>query len=432
MSFPISLFWFRRDLRPDDNKGFSEALSCGYPVLPIFIFDTDILGNLQSVRDKRVNFIYQAVCELKKELEKSMSSLMVLYGSPAVIFERLTIEYDIKSVWANRDYEPAAVNRDDKVKTLLSNKGIEFNLFKDSVIFELSEVEKSDGTPYKIFTPYSVAWRRKLAEYKPDCFETRKYWHNLYKCDVFRMPGINEIGFETGSSLNIKPEINTDVIDNYHLTRNFPGMEGTTGMGVHLRFGTISIRKLVKIVSERSETLLNELIWREFFMMIISMFPYVENEAFKKRFNYIEWRNDEQEFDKWCNGETGYPLVDAGMRELNSTGQMHNRVRMVAASFLVKNLLTDWRIGEAYFAAKLMDYEMASNNGNWQWIAGCGCDSAPYFRIFNPVEQARKYDPENKYISRWVSEKEQKDTDHKIVDFRMSVNRALVTYKNFI
>ncbi len=400
----VTLFWFRRDLRLEDNHGLFQALTNAESVLPVFIFDKDILGKLSDKKDKRVSFIHKTLSALNEALQKKGSSLFVVYDSSLNAFETICSKFNVEAVYTNHDYEPQAIARDAEIADWLSAKNIQFHSFKDQVVFEKSEVMKADGLPYTIFTPYSRVWKQKFSEKPLQHFPSEKLTGNFFKTKPFSFPSLNEIGFEQADAIipSIIPDKN--VIRNYEATRNFPGIDGTSKLSIHLRFGTVSVRALVKAANELSEHWLNELIWREFFMMILFHFPHVVNSSFKKKYDFIPWRIDEAEFKAWCKGETGYPIVDAGMRELNETGFMHNRVRMVVASFLTKHLLIDWRWGEAYFAEKLLDYELSSNNGNWQWAVGCGCDAAPYFRIFNPSAQMKKFDPEMLYIKKWVPE----------------------------
>lgn len=428
----ITLFWFRRDLRLDDNCGLYNALTGGHQVLPIFIFDKEILDKLTEQQDKRVAFIYNTIGYLKDELEKRGSTLLVLYGNPVEVFRLLLEKYNIVSVYANHDYEPYSLNRDKSVGELLKDKGVAFRTFKDQVIFEKSEVVKSDGSPYTVFTPYSRAWKAALQSSPLIEFSSELFLGSLFKTEHSTLPDIREIGFVQCDTVAVNPLIREDVIIHYHMTRDLPSVEGTSNLGIYLRFGRLSIRKLVTIALRLNEHWLNELIWREFFMMIISQYPYVVEASFKKKYDFIKWRNDEEEFGKWCNGMTGYTMVDAGMRQLNQTGFMHNRVRMVAASFLTKHLLIDWRVGETYFASRLLDYELSSNNGNWQWAAGSGCDAAPYFRIFNPYEQMRRYDPDMVYIKRWIPEYGTPDYPSPIVDHTFARERALKTYREIL
>ena len=398
----LSLFWFRRDLRLHDNHGLYQALTQSGSVLPIFIFDPNILETLQDQADKRVTFIHQTLAELQAQLKEAGSSMLVLHGYPLTAFEKLTQEYEVAAVYTNHDYEPYAITRDNEVATFLKSKAIPFHTFKDQVIFEKDEIVKSDGTPYTIFTPFSKVWKAQYHDGKKVRFPSEKHLDKLYRTKPLSFPTLKEIGFEK-ADLDIPPLTpDKKIIQHYDDTRNLPYLNGTTRLSVHLRFGTVSVRELAAIAAKLNDQWLNELIWREFFMMILWHFPRVVTESFKTKYDNIPWRNDAEEFDRWCKGETGYPMVDAGMRELNETGFMHNRVRMVVASFLTKHLLIDWRWGEAYFAEKLMDYDLSANNGNWQWCAGCGCDAAPYFRIFNPAEQQKKFDPDMIYIRKWI------------------------------
>jgi len=398
----VNVFWFRRDLRLNDNAAFYYALKSGFPVLPVFIFDKKILDNLDDKRDKRVAYIYETLDEINEALKKHKSSLYVLNDIPINAFETLCNDFDVKEVFTNHDYEPYAIERDSKIKRFLEEKKIPFHTFKDQVIFEKAEVVKPNGEPYTIFTPYSNTWKQKLEKEEIKRFPSEKYLSNLFKTKPFHFPSLKEIGFEEMDLDFPKLNISEKLITYYDETRNIPSVEGTSFASMYLRFGTVSVRNLVKTAYKINEKWLNELIWREFFIMILYHFPYVVNENFKKKYDGIKWRNNEKEFELWCKGETGYPLVDAGMRQLNETGWMHNRVRMIVAGFLCKDLLIDWRWGEAYFAEKLLDYELSSNNGNWQWAAGTGCDAAPYFRIFNPSEQIKKFDPKLLYIKKWI------------------------------
>lgn len=419
-----TLFWFRRDLRLTDNAGLYRALKSDQNILAIFIFDTVILDELEDKQDRRVEFILESLQMLKASLEAVDSSLLVLHGDPVKIFSKIKS----KAVFTNHDYEPYAIGRDEKVKAILEKNGTEFHSFKDQVIFEKSEVVKDNGEPYTVFTPYSRKWKAKLNKFYEKSYPTEKYFSAFYKTEPLPFPTLSEIGFERTKTNFPERSVKGNIIKDYHLNRNFPGMVGTSRLGVHLRFGTVSIRKLVQLAQKRNETWLNELIWREFYQMILWHFPKVD-QAFKPQYDRIRWRNNVDEFEAWCEGRTGYPLVDAGMRELNSTGFMHNRVRMVAASFLTKHLLIDWRWGEAYFAKKLLDFDLASNNGGWQWAASSGCDAAPYFRVFNPELQMQKFDPEFKYIRQWVPEFETKDYPKPLVDHKKARERVLKIYK---
>ncbi len=424
----INVFWFRRDLRLFDNTALYHALNSGLKILPIFIFDTCILDKLSDEKDRRVFFIYQNLIEINEILQERNSSLYILHGTPLSAFKKLCSEFNIKKVFANHDYEPYAIERDKLILDFLQQKNISFYTFKDQVIFEKAEVMKPDGNPYTVFTPYSKAWKRKYLTDKPTSFTSENYLDNFIKGMPFSFPPLSAIGFESVEEEFPALNINEETITNYNETRNLPAVAGTSYVGMHLRFGTVSIRHLVELADKLNEQWLNELIWREFFMMILFHFPNVVHQSFRKKYDLIQWRNNETEFELWCKGETGYPIVDAGMRQLNETGWMHNRVRMVVASFLTKHLLIDWRWGEAYFAEKLLDYELASNNGNWQWAAGSGCDAAPYFRIFNPSEQTRKFDPELKYIKTWLRDYEPGYLEP-IVDHDFARKRALEVYK---
>lgn len=428
----ISVFWFRRDLRLEDNAGLFHCLKQENEVLPIFIFDKNILDRLEQKQDRRVDFIYQAILKLQEKLLLHGSSLMVLHETPLNAFKQITEKFEVKSVFTNRDYEPTALERDTKIENYLNVKGIVFNTFKDQVVFEKSEVLKSNGEPYTVFTPYSKIWKGKLEEADLAVFSSEKLLNRFLKTPPISIPSLEKMGFEKTDLKFKAPKIDLEIIKNYDSTRNIPSVNGTTKLSVHLRFGTLSVRQLAKIGLKLNEQWLNELIWREFFMSILFHFPKVTDQSFKKKYDNIKWRNNEGEFEKWCQGQTGYPIVDAGMRELNETGFMHNRVRMVVASFLTKHLLIDWRWGEAYFAEKLLDYELSSNNGNWQWAAGCGCDAAPYFRIFNPAEQTKRFDPEHKYIKKWVKELTSPAYPAPIVEHRFARERALKVYEEGI
>jgi len=428
MKNKVNVFWFRRDLRLEDNTGLYHALKAGLPVLPIFIFDTEILDKLENKTDARVEFIYNSLIEIDSELKTCGSSLLTLAGKPADVWKELIAKYDIAEVFTNHDYEPYALSRDSSVEAILKANGIKFNTFKDQVIFEKSEVVKPDGKPYSIYTPYSKTWRAKLNENDLNEYSIAKAGTNIHKFSS-KLPVIEELGFKRAGINFPSKEIRKEIIKNYENTRDIPSVDGTSRLSVHLRFGTISPRKLVKQALKLNDTWLKELIWREFFMMILYHYPHSAVSSFRPEYDRIKWRNNESEFEAWCNGETGYPIVDAGMRELNATGFMHNRVRMITASFLCKDLLIDWRWGERYFAEKLLDYEMSSNVGNWQWAAGTGCDAAPYFRIFNPASQQAKFDPELKYINKWVPEYGNFGYVQPIVDHKFARERTLKVYK---
>lgn len=424
----VTVFWFRRDLRLHDNHGLYEALKNSIAVLPVFIFDKNILDELPDKKDKRVSFIHSTLNNLTIEIQNQNSSLLVVHEEPLNAFKIICDSFSVKDVYTNHDYEPYAIERDLKIKEWLQTKNISFHSFKDQVVFEKDEVLKSDGTPYTIFTPYSKIWKQKLTSETASAFPSNKLLANLFKTKPFAFPSLFELGFMKSVCEIPSIEINKKIISNYDLTRNLPAVNGTSKLSIHLRFGTVSLRQLTKVALQTNEQWLNELIWRDFFMMILYKFPLVVNRCFKKKYENIEWRNNETEFIKWCNGETGYPIVDAGMRELNETGFMHNRVRMIVASFLTKHLLIDWRWGEAYFAEKLLDYELSSNNGNWQWAAGCGCDAAPYFRIFNPTEQTKRFDPDRLYIKKWIKNYTS-DYLTPIVEHDFARKRALEVFK---
>lgn len=424
----ITLCWFRRDLRLDDNTALHHALQSGKKVVPLFIFDKNILDELPDKKDRRVDFIYQALQHLNTELKKFNSSFFVLHDTPEKAFEFLLQKFDIEHVFTNRDYEPYAIRRDEKIKQLLSKKNIPFHDFKDQVVFEKSEVVKPDGLPYTIFTPYSKVWKNSYHQSAPEIHHSEELFSQFYP-ETFNLPTLKEIGFEKTDYTFHTPELDKKIIVQYEEFRNIPALDRTTHLSVHLRFGTISIRKAVAFGIKTNEKWLNELIWREFFMQIIFHFPQVVTTSFKKKYDTIKWRNDEKEYHQWREGRTGYAIVDAGMRELNETGFMHNRVRMIVASFLTKHLLIDWRWGEAYFAEKLLDYDLSANNGNWQWAAGCGCDAAPYFRVFNPDEQTKKFDPDLIYIRRWITEFNDLSYPQKMIDHKTARERALKTFK---
>jgi deoxyribodipyrimidine photo-lyase len=429
MKQEFAIHWLRRDLRLDDNAALYYALRTGVPVLPVFIFDTDILDGLDNKQDKRVAFIYDTLVSVHGQLKNTGSGLRVMHGRPVDCFKQLADEYDIAAVYTNHDYEPYANKRDEAVADMLRERSIAFHSYKDQVIFEQNEVIKDNGEPYTVYTPYSRKWKEKLNSFYLKPYPTEKYQDNFLKHEAVPMLSLKDIGFEWVDYVMSPARLDKDIAKQYEETRNYPAIEGTTKLSVHLRFGTISPRKLVAEAKELNPQLLNELIWREFYQMILWHFPQVVTESFRKEYDHIAWRNNEHEFELWCKGVTGYPIVDAGMRELNETGYMHNRVRMIVASFLTKDLLVDWRWGEAYFAGKLMDYDLAANNGNWQWAAGTGCDAAPYFRVFNPQLQAEKFDPDGAYIKRWVPEYQSLNYAQPIVDHKAAKDRCIAAYK---
>ncbi len=429
MSQKVSVFWFRRDLRLNDNAGLYYALKSGLPVVPVFIFDTEILEALENRADKRVDFIHRCIMNIQHELEGYGSTLHVLHGKPRECFKTLAGSYDIAKVYANNDYEPYAKKRDKAIAGFLKENGIAFHSYKDQVIFEKDEIVKDNREPYTVFTPYSKKWKAKLDDFYLKPYPVQKYVPNFHKKGPIRIPTLKELGFEKTDVHPVAAKLDKHIAKNYDKTRNYPSIHGTTRLSMHLRFGTISIRKLAAEAKQLNETLLNELIWRDFYQAILWHFPQVVRESFKKEYDHIQWRNNEQEFDAWCRGLTGYPIVDAGMRELNETGYMHNRVRMITASFLTKHLLIDWRWGEAYFATKLLDYDLAANNGGWQWAAGSGCDAAPYFRIFNPYLQTKKFDPDLAYIRKWIPELDTLEYPRPIVEHEGARARCLEAYK---
>ncbi|HYF31356.1 MAG TPA: deoxyribodipyrimidine photo-lyase [Chitinophagaceae bacterium] len=425
----VNIFWFRRDLRLTDNAGLYHALTAGRPVIPIFIFDKNILGQLDDAADRRVEFIHAALENLQADLVKMNSSLEVYHGLPAEIFTKLLSVYKIGTVFTNGDYEPYAIERDEAIARLLSKSGTTLQRFKDQVIFEKDEIVKNDGKPYTVFTPYSKQWKNKLDTFYIRSYPVEKYFNQFFKQIAVAIPSLQEIGFTSSRKPFPSPIADHDMLRHYHEERDYPAKR-TSRMGVHLRFGTVSIRRLAQLAASLNQTYLNELIWREFYQMILWHFPQVgKGQAFKKAYEFIAWRNDDKEFEQWCTGQTGYPIVDAGMRELNETGFMHNRVRMITASFLTKHLLIDWRWGEAYFAQKLLDFDLASNNGGWQWAAGSGCDAAPYFRIFNPTLQTKKFDPKLEYVRRWVPELETFHYPKPIVEHEFARKRCLEAYR---
>ena len=425
MKKKVNVCWFRRDLRLFDNTAFYYAAKSDYPVLPLFIFDQNIIDELPK-DDARISFIYDSLKSINQELNTCGGSIKIVKSTPLEAFNTLLNEYDIQSVYLNKDYEPYAIKRDKEVESFLAKENIAFNTFKDHVVFEQNEITKDDGNPYTVFTPYSKKWKNALANIILETFDV-----DLNKINFVPLkegfPSIETLGFK--KSTIIVPSYSLEQLGSYKNERNLPAKNSTSKLSVHLRFGTVSVRQMVKKAQQIGEDFLNELIWREFFHQVLWHFPYVVNKVFKPKYQLIEWRNNEEEFEKWCTGKTGYPIVDAGMRELNQTGLMHNRVRMITASFLCKHLLIDWRWGEAYFAEKLLDFDLAINNGNWQWVAGTGCDAAPYFRVFNPTTQTQRFDPNLAYIKKWVPEFESLEYPTPIVDHKYARERALKIYK---
>lgn len=429
----VTIFWFRRDIRLQDNAGLYYALRENQKIIPVFIFDKTILDQLEDKNDRRVDFIHQAITNINEELIFLGSTLKVFYSTPEEAFKKLIKEHTIKNVYTNHDYEPYAKERDEVIKQLLEKNNIEFKTYKDQCVFEKGEVVKDDGKPYTVFTPYSNKWKKKLKPFYYKAYPTKKYFKNFAKLKPEEIPNLKKIGFtKTDIVLNKKATVNNILLQKYKQQRDFPAIEGTSKLSIYLRFGVISIRSLVDKSISQSETWLNELIWRDFYMMILYHFPHAAFNSFKKQYDTIPWQNSEEKFKRWCEGNTGFPIVDAGMRELNTTGFMHNRVRMIVSSFLIKDLLIDWRWGEAYFAQKLNDFDLSANNGGWQWAAGSGCDAAPYFRVFNPTEQQKKFDPKFEYIKKWVPEFGTSKYTEPIVDHAKARLTVIALYKKVL
>jgi deoxyribodipyrimidine photo-lyase len=431
MKDEIAIFWFRRDLRIEDNTGLWHALNSGYKVLPLFIYDSNILNKLES-DDISISFLKKTLTALNKSLLKAGSGLVTLHGKPIEVLAQLMTNYNIKALYFNRDYEPYAIRRDTEITDWFNSQGIACFSYKDQVFFEMSEVTKNDGKPYTVYTPYSSKW---LSQFQTDFTKevpSSKLLNNCLKFNDNRFVSIESLGF-TSHDIIIKPiRLDELQISRYDRTRDFPSLEGTSFLGPHLRFGTISIREVFRRTSEINIVFTKELIWREFFMQILFHFPKVEDQSFRPIYYRIVWLNNEEDFNKWCEGKTGFPLIDAGMRELKETGYMHNRVRMVVANFLTRHLLTDWRWGEAWFAKKLLDFDLSANNGNWQWAAGTGCDAAPYFRIFNPEIQIKKFDPQYLYIKKWIPEFGTPDYPSPIIEHSYARDRAIKYYREGI
>jgi deoxyribodipyrimidine photo-lyase len=426
----VAVFWFRRDLRLEDNTALAAALRASCPVLPLFVFDTEILNALEDREDRRVEFIHRTLVSLDQRIRERGGCLRIEHGSPLEVWKKLLADPKIKisAVFANHDYEPSAIERDEAVRRLLRSKGIGFHTCKDQVIFEKHEIQKSTGGPYTVFTPYSRRWKQLFDPKQLTGSGIPERDANFLKWSKGRVPSLADIGFRATGFEFPPAEPDLKIIRRYAQDRDRPAIRGTSRLGLHLRFGTVSVRHLVALGRKYSETWLNELIWREFFMQNLFHFPYVVDGPFRGEYASIRWRRDQEQFAAWCEGRTGYPIVDAGMRELNETGFMHNRARMITASFLVKHLLIDWRWGEAYFARRLLDFELASNNGNWQWVAGTGCDAAPYFRIFNPELQTKRFDPELAYVRRWIPELGTDRYPKPIVEHAFARQRALKNY----
>lgn len=426
----ITLFWFRRDLRLDDNAGLYHALKEHQDVLPLFIFDTEILSKLEDTTDARVTFIYDTVSELKEQLQKKSSDLLVRYGNPLEVLQELADRFSVQAIYTNHDYEPVARKRDEKIAAWARRQKIDFRTFKDQTLFEKDEILTDSGKPYTVFTPYKNKVLKHL-----NGFYLKSYPNDLYESSYLKvrkgepMLKLQELGFVRSKLEFPALDLSTKMLKSYAKERDFPANgKGTSHLGLHLRFGTVSVRELAREGMKYSEVWLSELIWRDFFMQILWHYPQVETQSFRPEYDKIAWRRAPKDFLRWCEGNTGYPLVDAGMRELNATGYMHNRVRMVVASFLCKHLLIHWREGERYFAKKLLDYDLAANNGNWQWAAGSGCDAAPYFRIFNPSAQLDKFDPKGEYVKKWVPEWETDEYPEPMVDHDEARGRCLQAF----
>ena len=427
-----SFFWFRRDLRLTDNHGLYQALKSSQEVIPLFIFDEGILSKLDDIYDRRIDFIHRSLQQIDREIKAAGGSgLLVIHGNVKEVWESLINDFNPDAVFCNHDYEPQAIKRDMDVEKYVHNAGAQFRSYKDQVIFEEEEILKADGMPYTVFTPYSKSWRENFSSEKAVPFPSEELLERFSRVKIPEIPKLTEIGFEQ-TDLKVPPIELSSNINHYDKVRDIPSLDATSRMSVHLRFGTVSIRKLVNRAIKLNDVFLSELIWREFFMMIIYHFPESVHKEFREKYRGIQWRNSDEDFQRWCQGKTGYPIVDAGMRELNSTGFMHNRVRMITASFLVKHLLIDWRKGERYFAKKLLDFDLSANIGNWQWAAGTGCDAAPYFRIFNPYSQTEKFDKNLEYIKRWAPEFGSEDYPEPMVDHKEARERALRVYKEGI
>lgn len=425
----ISICWLRRDLRLVDHAALFHALNSGNPVLILFIFDKEILDHLNNKKDARVTFIYQTLMELNVQVQQYGSSMLIRYGTPEQVWKQLLLDYNISSIFVNEDYEPYGISRDKNIATLVKQQNIAFYSSKDHVLFAKNEIIKSDGAPYSVFTPYFRKWEQAIDETVLKAYPTLKHIENLFKTEPIPVPSLDDIGFEQVEmqfpALNFQEKLKE-----YEQRRDYPADDATSRIGLHLRFGTVSIRAAARTaIQNKAHKWLSELAWRDFYMMILWHFPHISESCFKPAYNNIKWRNNEAEFQAWCAGETGYPLVDAGMKQLNATGYMHNRVRMLVASFLTKHLLIDWKWGEAYFADKLLDYEMASNIGGWQWACGCGNDAAPYFRVFSPELQAKKFDPKSEYIYRWAPAYKQQKHVQPIVEHAFARERILKVFK---
>jgi len=428
MNTEISICWIRRDLRLTDNAALYRALKGEYPVLLLFIFDKNILDELDP-EDARVTFIYHELQKMETILQQHGSSFLIKYGKPEEVWTAVLSEYKVKEVYTNHDYEPYAIERDDALAEYLSTESIPFHTYKDQVIFEKNEITKADGKPYTVFTPYFRQWEKKLNEFYLKPYPVNKYLDHLFQTNPLPFPDLSVLGFEESDQQFPSADFEKKLAA-YEERRDYPADDATTRIGLHLRFGTVSIREAAaKAKDAKASKWLSELAWRDFYMMILFNFPHTSTQSFKPAYDKIRWINNEAQFEAWKNGKTGYPIVDAGMNQLNQIGYMHNRVRMIVGSFLTKHLLIDWRWGEAYFAEKLLDYEMASNVGGWQWACGCGNDAAPYFRVFNPELQAKRFDPKNQYIYRWAPEYKQEKHTQPIVEHAFARERILKVFK---
>ena len=415
-----SLVWLRRDLRLYDHNALFSALKNSKAVYCCFIFDINILENLTIKNDRRIDFIWHALKEIKTELNNLGSDLIVEVGDPIILIPSLIQKYKCSALFLNKDYEKYAIDRDKKISDTLQLNNIETHRYKDQVIFEEKEILTQNNSPYTVFTPYKNNHLKRIFNEGISQFDCDSYKVNLAKFKNRPLQSLKEIGFEKSNISSIKVPLGTKGgftliedfkarIKNYNHSRNFPGVKGVSYLSVHNRFGTVSIRHLARIAiennSEGSSTWLNELIWRDFYFQILSNFPHIEEgKAFKLKYNNLKFENNEKLFTAWKNGQTGFPIIDAGMRQLNLTGFMHNRLRMIIACFLVKDLLIDWRWGEKYFSDHLIDYDLSANNGGWQWAASTGCDAQPYFRIFNPLLQSERFDPDGNFIKKYVPE----------------------------
>lgn len=426
-----SVFWFRRDLRLHDNSGLRQALESGRPVIPIFIFDSLILEKLKSPQDLRVQFLHETLLDLKGQLNELGSDLLLFHGKPLEIFQALSRDYKIESIFTNHDYEPYPRRRDREISDWAKSEDITFQTFKDQVIFEKSEITTDQNKPYTVYTPFKKKWLLTAQDTHFKAHNSSQMAENFFKSSrLQKVLSLESLGFDSQTFLFPTKKVSKKVLTTYTQTRDYPALDqGTTQLGLHLRFGTVSVREMAKVAKENSDVWLSELIWREFFMQILWHYPDVVKASFRPAYDKVAWRDNAADFKKWCEGQTGYPMVDAGMRQLNQTGYMHNRVRMVTASFLTKHLLIHWLKGERYFAAKLLDYDLSANNGNWQWAAGTGCDAAPYFRIFNPESQLEKFDPNLEYVKSWVPEFGTKTYPEPMVEHTMARERCLTAFK---